>query len=625
MSEDTQDNLPEKTPESLDLNTLSSLDFGPSWAGDSPSKDSKRHKDYEGNKKGGYGKNKGSGFTGRDRRPSRSRGEGQNRTGHAPSGGSYGSRERQGQGNGRNRRDGDARSQVFEPTVKIDIYPQDEAFDVLVKRLQSTARTYQLFEITKLLLEKYERFIVVVSPKTKSKNEKPKEMFFSVPGHLPFETEDAAVNHVLNHHIDLFFDTETVEVDPPKGNFQMINRCPFTGELLGPPNYHRYQEFLHQHYANRVNGISLERYQEKIETVKDQEVIDAWVESMKQSVRYTVKEPAEGEPKALDTLEAVRLFLLQYRKSGVVGSGESVRFAGRDLEHLPAGDIRHSVESFVEQQRHFPLETANNIRGRLRRHNFTIYKKGAKNASFVCAVKRKFRELDSVFTDSIQGLIDFIEKNPEVKASELSHAYLGFEVPKSKPAKLKLSEAEGEAEAKDSHIAETKERIVPEETSEAPNEADISDKEAVQKDEAPSKAVDAAQDEELGVALTEEQEAAFRQLKVDLRWLVTEGYVTEYGDGRLYAPTVMPPPKPKNKQAAESEDETAVHDAKADSTDVAEADNDEVAEEPDAELKDGESIPDAEAEAVVVEQSEPLEEAETTTPVSEEAEEGLKP
>lgn len=625
MSEDTQDNLPEETPESLDLNTLSSLDFGPSWAGDSPSKDSKRHKDYEGNNKGGYGKKKGSGFTGRDRRPSRSRGEGQNRTDHAPSGGSYGSRERQGQRNGRNRREGDARSQIFEPTVKIDIYPQDEAFDVLVKRLQSTARTYQLFEITKLLLEKYERFIVVVSPKTKSKNENPKEMFFSVPGHLPFETEDAAVNHVLNHHIDLFFDTETVEVDPPKGNFQMINRCPFTGELLGPPNYHRYQEFLHQHYANRVNGISLERYQEKIETVKDQEVIDAWVESMKQSVRYTVKEPAEGEPKALDTLEAVRLFLLQYRKSDVVGSGESVRFAGRDLEHLPAGDIRRSVESFVEQQRHFPLETANNIRGRLRRHNFTIYKKGAKNASFVCAVKRKFRELDSVFTDSIQGLIDFIEKNPEVKASELSHAYLGFEVPKNKPAKLKLSEAEGEAEAKESHIAETEERIAPEESNEGPNEADISDKEAAPKEEAPSKTVDAAQDEEPEVALTEEQEAAFRQLKVDLRWLVTEGYVTEYGDGRLYAPTVMPPPKPKNKQAAESEDETAVHDAKANSTDVAEADNDEVAEEPNAELKDSESIPDADAEAIVVEQSEPSEEAETTAPVSEEAEEGLKP
>jgi hypothetical protein len=30
---------------------------------------------------------------------------------------------------------------------------------------------------------------------------------------------------------------------------------------------------------------------------------------------------------------------------------------------------------------------------------------------------------------------------------------------------------------------------------------------------------------------------------LDLRWLITEGYVTEYGDGKLYAPPPMPEPK----------------------------------------------------------------------------------
>lgn len=623
MSEDTQENLPAKTSESLDLDTLSSLDFGPSWAGDTSSKGSgKRHKDHEGDKREGYGKKKGSGFSSRDRRPARARGEGQNRTGYAPGGGSYGNRERQGQRNGRNRHDGDRRGQIFEPTVKIDIYPQDEAFDALVKRLQSTARTYQLFEITKLLLEKYERFIVVASPKTSSKNDKPKELFFSVPGHLPFESEDAAVNHVLSHHIDLFFDTETVEVDPPKGNFQMINRCPFTGKLLGPPNYHRYQEFLQQHYANRVNGISLERYQEKIETVKDQEVIDAWFESMKQSVRYSVKEPAEGEPTTLETLESARLFLLQYRKSAVVGSGESVRFAGRDLEHLPAGDIRRSVESFVEQQRHFPLETANNIRGRLRRHNFTIYKKGAKNASFVCAVKRKFRDLNTVFTDTIQGLIDFIEKNPEVKASELSHLYLGIEMPKRKPGKLKLSEAGAERDAKESLTAESEEPGKPEESIEASNETGASDGEGTTEVEAPAESVDAAQHEALEVVLTEEQEAAFKQLKVDLRWLITEGYVTEYGDGRLYAPTVMPPAKPKNKKATAGEKDAALHGSEAEGADASEAG--EEAEKPDAEQTDNQSMSSPDAEAPVAEQLDTEGAVEADVPTSEVSEEELK-
>ncbi|NCG08594.1 MAG: hypothetical protein GWO81_03345 [Verrucomicrobia bacterium] len=564
MSEDTLDDLPEKTSESLDLNTLTSLDFGPSWAGDSPRKGSgNRHKNYEGGKRAGSGRRPDSGSVGRDRRPARSSGDGQGRSraSHASGGGSYGQRD------GRKRRDGEGRSQIFEPTVKIDVYPQDEAFDALVKRLQSTARTYQLFEITKLLLEKYERFIVVVSPKAKSKNEGSKELFFSVPGHLPFETEDAALNYVLNHHIDSFFETETIEVEPPKGNFQMINRCPFTGALLGPPNYHRYQEFLQQHYANRVNGISLERYLEKIETVKDQEVIDAWVDSMKQSVRYTVKEPAEGEPTTLGTLEAARLFLLQHRKSSVLGSGESVRFAGRDLERLPAGDIRRSVESFVEQQRHFPLETANNLRGRLRRHNFTIYKKGAKNASFVCAVKRKFRDLNSVFTDSIQALIDFIEKNPEVKASELARVYLGIEAPKTKPAKLKLTETEAGAEEVKSTVAETSDTGATEQPVDEPEAPVTSDAEAES-----AESNESSQDSAPEAVLTEEQEVSFKQLRVDLRWLVTEGYVTEYGDGRLYAPTVLPPAKPKSKDVAEGGETAVPNEDSAKDSEVSSAD-----------------------------------------------------
>ena len=42
---------------------------------------------------------------------------------------------------------GAVRIDNFEPTVKVDLYPQDDAFDALIKRLQSNNRTYELFEI----------------------------------------------------------------------------------------------------------------------------------------------------------------------------------------------------------------------------------------------------------------------------------------------------------------------------------------------------------------------------------------------------------------------------------------------------------------------------------------------
>ena len=40
---------------------------------------------------------------------------------------------------------------------------------------------------------------------------------------------------------------------------------------------------------------------------------------------------------------------------------------------------------------------------------------------------------------------------------------------------------------------------------------------------------------------------------LDLRWLITEGYVTEYGDGRLFAPPPMPDAKPKEPKATKVE------------------------------------------------------------------------
>jgi hypothetical protein len=486
---------------------------------------------------------------------------------------------------------------VYEPVVKVDLYPQDEAFEVLVKRLRSTVRTYQLFEIAHLLLEKPERYVVVVENKAKS-GEKPAPLHFSVPGHLPFETEDAAVNHVLANHLDLFCDIEEIEVEAPKGNFQMVNRCSVTGELLGPPNYHRYQEFLQRHYAAKISGMSFDRFTAKVESVKEQESIDAWVESMKKGARYTLKERQDGEPESFESLEAVRFFLLQHRKDKIVGSGETIRFAGRDIERLPKGAIRRSVESYIEQQLHFPLDSANNIRGRLRRHKFAVYKKGSKGVSFVCAVKRKFRDSKTVFTSSIQGLIEFIEQHPNTPASKLPKLYINIDTEKQQPAKLEMTEAEiaaaAAAAAEAAAIAEASEAASTETAAPAPNAA--ASTEATPK-----------------LELSEDEQKQLNQLMLDLRWLIVEGYVTEYGDGRLFAAPPMPEAKPKQAKTP-SEDapaaaiaepqavEEATVEPKAEPKVLEEAEVESVAEESKAEPKvEPQVTEEAEVEGVVEE------------------------
>ncbi len=454
------------------------------------------------------------------------------------------------------------------PHFSVTFYPEDSSFKVLADAIRKSCRTFELFYIARSVVEKNERFIAVVqripanakpaAPAGEAvvPGVKPAPFFISVPDGIPFETEDAAISHVLEKHLANFFDTAEVEVEAPKGNFQVVNRCTITGTLLAPPNYHLYNSILAQHHAANVR-MSLEAYKTKIESVRDPEVVAQWLEKMKTATRYTVKpapsrtpkpdaaasaepaavtesaapiaesaetaeavaaetpveavadapaeieaaapaaevaetaetaevaEPAEvAEVAALpsfDSLEDARQYLLTEARNRVVRSVEQLRFPGRILETIPANtEIRRAVEGALAAQRRFPLDTANALRGRLRRESFTIFKKGSKGISYVCAVKRRFRVPGQTFSDSLAALIAFIEAHPMIKESELPMRHLGFE---ARPAPV-----EGEEP----------------------------------------------------VAIPAEEVEKLTKLKGDLRYLVKEGYVTEFVDGSLYcAPAVV--------------------------------------------------------------------------------------
>ena len=206
--------------------------------------------------------------------------------------------------------------------------------------------------------------------------------------------------------------------------------------------------------------------------------------------------PVEAAPLTFDSLEEARTFLLTQARDKLVRASAHARFHGRDLEKLPDGEIWRAIEGTLERQRRFPLDTANALRGRLRREHFTIFKKGAKGVSYVCAVKRKFRVPGQTFAESIGALIAFIEAHPLVKAGELVRRFLG--VAEESPAGLNRGDPAG-----------------------LPNVVSVEEREKI------------------------------ARMQGDLLWLVREGYVTEFIDGSLYAP---PPMVEARKKQAEHEE-----------------------------------------------------------------------
>ena len=460
------------------------------------------------------------------------------------------------------------------PYYSATFYPEDTSFNTLVQTIRKSCRTVELFEIARTVVAKLDRFVVVVAHKPQGAPaaaaapaegaepvKAPRPLFhISLPDGLPFESDEAAVSHVMSKHLDKFFDTAEVEVDPPKGNFQVINRCGITGELLGPPNYHRYNQIVQQHYAAKLAGrMGPEGFRGRIETVRDPEVVNQWLAKMKKTTRYTWKTaapkaapavesapapasadvpaaesaPAETAPAApaapavpsFDALEDARMYLLTHARDKVVRTTDTARFHGKIAETMPPGEIRRAVEGALERQRRFPLDTANALRGRLRREHFTIFKKGSKGVSYVCAVKRKFRVPGQTFADSIGALISFIEGNPMVRASELAPKFLGLAIAPTPTPAPKLAEttppipapAEGEAAA--------------------------------------SAATPALEAPKAEPTLTIDERAKLARMQGDLMWLVREGYVTEFIDGRLFAPPPMVEARKKEIEGEEHDPE----------------------------------------------------------------------
>ena len=90
----------------------------------------------------------------------------------------------------REQRDFQRRDPVYRPSFEVLFYPEDEPFNVLLKAMRSSCRTYELFEVSRLILEKNDRFVVVVRhlKSGQTSKEGSKRFYLSGVDGAPFET-----------------------------------------------------------------------------------------------------------------------------------------------------------------------------------------------------------------------------------------------------------------------------------------------------------------------------------------------------------------------------------------------------------------------------------------------------
>lgn len=407
-----------------------------------------------------------------------------------------------------------AKKEPFVFSMEVLFYPEDAPFNKLSDIIKASKRTYQLFDIAEIILEKPERFVVLAKNLPDAEGSI-KPLYCAQPLNIPFEDEASAKASAIEFKLDELFATEEIDAEPPKGEFQVVNKCSITGDLLGAPNWHKYGENLREYHNRKFPRMPFEKFTASIETVRDAEQIAAWLEQMKKKTVFKLKTPVEGAPDSFESREAACAYIAQKFGDQLVKTYEQVRLRGENIAKMPFGKIRRNIEEACRKQKKFPIVTANNLRGRLRRSGFAVYKRGSKSFAFVSVIKRKFIFEGETLSEVPQKIFDFIVANPAIKAVELPYKYLGLETPKSEPKVKTLAQEHSEG-------AETLDSQKPSETAE----------------------------------LSDETKAKLSSVWSELAWLVSEGYVVEYANGTLQANPYLPKPKDKS-QIVDTEAEAA--------------------------------------------------------------------
>ncbi len=419
--------------------------------------------------------------------------------------------------------------------VEIQFFPEEHAFNALVKALRQSGQTHELFTLTRLFLEKPERLMIAINPLQEAGEDA--RMYICKMDGAPFLSEEEVYQHVFQHHLGQFVQTEEVEIEAPKGSFQAVARCPVTKALLCPPNYHRYPQAILEHKERHFPEESVEWVRNRLELVREEEVVQQWLDSMRKKTLYrllpkksetgaktpavreataqeeantpaadeevSATEPTEPEfaeavheaseeigvetPAAeeavpapsspasqelvFDNLEELKGYFREHLRHRMLKSMRQYRIEGKALSSLPESLIRKSIELALDEQRRFPLETANHMRGRFRRLKFDLFKHGGRGINYVSPVKRKVKDSRVPWSDSVEVLYGRIAQLPIATIHSLAEAVLG------NPLEY--------------------------------YQGTMADK------------------------LRDDEKRAYSTLVADLHWLVMEGYVTRFEDGHL--------------------------------------------------------------------------------------------
>jgi hypothetical protein len=399
----------------------------------------------------------------------------------------------------------------FEPEplipVDVELRPEPAGVNSLGRQIKLSGRAYPLLEVASLVIQKPDRYEITFRT-IKGKDGKVLQPLFvcSLDDSVWLSEADAA-GHALKAHFDTFYQTEKLPCDPPKGVWTLVAQ--FEDIVLGPPNYHGYQEKLREVHAQRARGLPFEVFKSRVRIVKDEAIVKQWLDGQSSRLEYT----AINVPEALKfgTLAEVETHFRATHLANVVKPVDSWQLKREQSGPRLPEALHRVLRVTLERERKFPIRTMTALSADFAKGGLQFFKRD-KTVVHVAVARPHYLDLTTSYvSNNVRRIIEFIDANANATRKKLVEA-----------------------------LAPTPETpaVAPAPVAEAPVAPAI--------EGAP--AAEAAPVVPVPPRATPEQQA----LLTDLHWLVHQGHVIEFANGKLETakkPLPKPEPAPRPERA----------------------------------------------------------------------------
>ena len=370
------------------------------------------------------------------------------------------------------------------PEVETRFLPDEKGVESMAVQIRRTGRAYPLFDIAHMILQKPERHAVQFTVKKNAEGQPVQPLFKCALDETLWLSEDEAVAYILEKHFDTFYQSERTQTEPPKGVYTFVGQCGVSGVILGPPNHHAYQARLRDLHAERFSRMPFEMFKSRVKIVRDEAVVKKWIDDQSWKTEYVALNVPE--PVRFATREEVEQHFRATHLAAIVSPIEKLTLPGTLARMLPCQELRRLVRVMGEDQVRFPLQLAMTLSQIFAGHGLQFFKVN-KTVTHVAVARPRHLDLEATLvSDGVKRIVDFVNAHRKCNRRDLIEALAPTPVPVIAPA------VEGAVPATPESAAPTAQQMI---------------------------------------------------VISDLHWLIHEGHVTEYHDGRLEVAR-KPQPKP---------------------------------------------------------------------------------